>query len=49
MEASTGKPLKAVFAARIRIAAVKPWTAKKPIESMPNTAPPTCAITVRWV
>ena len=48
-EASTGKPLKAVLAARIRIAAVNAWTAKNPIESIPNTAPPICAITVRCV
>ena len=30
MEARMGKPLKAVFAARTRIAAVKPWTGEEP-------------------
>ena len=49
IEARIGKPLNAVFAASTRIAAVNACTAKKPTESLPNTAPAIWAMTVRWV
>ena len=47
-EPSSGKPLNAVFAARISTSAVAAWMKKKPIEpSPPNVAAAICAMTVR--